>query len=80
MQKFLKNIRPWLPILVILLLAAFTIVRMQTVQAALYKQIESKVDKNVYQMSRNYTVREFDLIHKQLDRIEDKIDVISRTD
>ena len=80
MQKFLKNIRLWLPTIVILLLAAFTIVRMQTVQAALCKQIESKVNKEVYRAGRVDLMRELDHIRDDLKRIEEKLDdVIIRT-
>ena len=74
MQKFLKNIRLWLPTIVVLLAAAFTIVRLQTVQAALCKQIESKVNRAVYQTDRENRIRELDLVHESLKRIEEKLD------
>ena len=74
MQKFFKSIRLWLPTIVILLFAAFTIIRMQTVQAALIEQLKSKQSKEVYQADQKNLVRELDLIHKSLKRIEGKID------
>ncbi len=74
MKKFLKNICPWLPTIVLLMLAAFAIVRMQTVQAALVVQLNLKQDKEVYQADKRNFVRELDLIHTSLSRIEGKLD------
>jgi len=67
-------IRLWLPTIVVLLVAAFTIVRMQTVQAALCKTIESKVSKEVYITDKVNRDRELERIYKGLERIEKKID------
>ena len=74
MRKFLKSIRLWLPTIVILLFAAFTIIRIQTVQAALIEQLKNKQSKEVYQADKENLVRELNLIHKSLIRIEGKID------
>ncbi len=74
MKNFIKNIRPWLPTIILLLLAAFAFVRMQTVQAALIQQVEKKQDREVYQVDKKNLIRELDLVHKSLTRIEAKLD------
>lgn len=74
MKKFLKNVCPWLPTFVLLMLAAFAVVRMQTVQAALIVQLNLKQDKEVYQTDKQNFVRELNLIHTSLSRIEGKLD------
>ncbi len=74
MRKFLKNIN-WPSIIILASMAAFAVVRMQTVQAVMLKQIETK-----HQIDKQNIVRELDLIHKSLERIEGKLDnVISST-
>lgn len=74
MRNLKNKIGQWIPIIVLLLLAAFAIVRMQTTQAALIKQVETKQDKAVYQADKENLVRELDLIHESLVRIEGKLD------
>ena len=65
MEKFFKNIRPWMSTIILLLFAAFAIVRMQTTQAA---------NKEIYQVDKQNFKRELDLIHESLNRIEVKLD------
>ncbi len=80
MKNSLKKIKPWLPTIALLMLAAFAAVRMQTVQAHLVKEVLKKQDKNVYQVDKANMVRELDRIHKTLIRIEGKLDGIIQSD
>ncbi len=74
MEKFFKNIKPWMTTIILMLFAAFAIVRMQTTQAALITQLNLKQDEKVYNIDKENFVRELDLIHKSLARIEGKLD------
>lgn len=74
MNKFINNFRPWIPTIVLIVMAAFALVRMQTVQAAMMIQIDSKLSAEVYQADKKSLDRELDLIHESLNRIEAKLD------
>ena len=80
MKNSLKKIKPWLPTIALLALAAFACVRMQTVQAYLVKEVLKKQDKNVYLVDKANMVRELDRIYKTLTRIEGKLDGIIQSD
>ena len=74
MKNFLEKTRQWLPSIVVILLALFTIVRMQAAQAYIQKEVNKKLDSGIYEADKNAVVRELDLIHKTLERFEGKFD------
>jgi len=73
MKEWFNNLRPWISTIVLVLLAAFTIVRMQSAQATLIETVDEKLDCAVYEADKTALIRELDLIHKTLERIEDKL-------
>jgi len=74
MNNYLDKARQWAPTIVVVLIALFAIVRMQTTTAALCKQVETKLSKEVYQAEKDNLVRELDMIHETLQRFERKFD------
>ncbi len=76
MNNSAEKIRQWLPVCIIVMTAIVAVVKIQTVQAELYRQVDKKTDKTVYQTDRQNLTRELNRIHEQLKTLNGKIDAL----
>ncbi len=76
MKNFIKNNRHWLKIVIVIATIIFAAGRISNSYDHLCKEVNNKVDKEIYELDRRHLERELDL---RLQRIEEKIDAISKS-
>ena len=69
MKNFIKNNGQWIRVCVILAVIIFAAGKIHNSHTALCREIETKLDKELYD-------RELTQVRKQLDRIEEKVDAL----
>ena len=74
MKNFSEKIRQWLPAIVWFIVAMAALIRMQTIQQQLIKQVNHKVDSSLYKSDRENLRRELDQIQANQIRLEGKVD------
>lgn len=77
MQNLKNKFGQWIPIVVLLICGLLAAGRISSTQARLVKEINNKLEIEIYDRDQAHKQREFDRFQEQLDRIEEKLDVLN---